>query len=164
MKHIKDLAKITSSTIQTQAGQTSITLSTEAADYIGRIFEKLVVNCPAWKTAVDGDAAKWATLYKIELTEALKMAGVKTGDQIKAGLSAVRLEGKPFLPAPGQFAKLCLGKAEERLSHNSAAYRKKWLEHPGQRQICRKISDASRRSGLERIREIRLAALNIKHT
>lgn len=160
MKHIKDLATEiqNKSTTQIQAGSSNTTLNTAAADYIGKIFEKLIVLCPAWKTAIDGDATKWSNLYKIELTAALKDVGVKTGEQIKAGLSAVRLEGKPFLPAPGEFARLCTGKTEDGLSHNTAAYTNRDFDTYGQRQICHKRSEEEAKAGLNRISALRASA------
>jgi len=95
----------------------------EAADYVNRVFQKLIAVCPAWKNSADGDPTNWANMYKIELVAALKDAGVTKGEQISKGIAETRQAGKPFLPAPGEFAKACRGGDLKGLSHQTAAYR-----------------------------------------
>lgn len=98
-------------------------MEAEAGEYINRIFQKLIAVCPAWKTSCDGDTTQWANLYKIELVAALKEAGVTKGEQISKGVAETRKAGKPFLPAPGEFANNCVDGDKSGLSHNTAAYR-----------------------------------------
>jgi len=88
----------------------------------------------------------------------LKSAGVKTNEQIEGGIEKIRHEGSPFLPAPGQFAKACLGDEGGDLSHNTAAYKNRDFDTYGQRQICHKRSEEEAKAGLNRISALRASA------
>ena len=98
-------------------------LTPQAGEYINKIFQRLIVLAPAWKTAIEGNPDAWADMYKAELLTALKEAGVTKGEQISKGVAETRKAGKPFLPAPGEFANNCIGGDKIGLSHNTAAYR-----------------------------------------
>lgn len=109
--------------------------------------------CPAWKNSVDGDPTSWADRYKAELAASLREAGVVTGEQIKAGLGALRKSGRPFLPSPGGFAKLCIGKNEE-WQYNTAAY-KPYFGDSSIKRICHKRSQEENDDGINKINQIR---------
>jgi len=171
MKHIncamESVIKNQELTTNRQNGQKNLTKSRqqgksdvtkEAADYFNKIFRRLVVICPAWKQGIDGDVDSWAADYKQELIAAIRDAGVTRGEQIRYGIEAYRAKGKPFLPAPGEFANLCSQQINFKgLSHKTAAYRKVCVDNPGRRQICHKRSNEDKARIIKNILALRSA-------
>ena len=124
------------------------------ADFINEAIKRLVAICPAWKTATTNPKL-WMKQYRIELTEALIASNITSVEQINKGINSYRKHGKPFLPSPGELANLCNPQTEANgLTHNTGAY-KQWKQPTGQRQICHKRSHDNKKTGMNKICELR---------
>ncbi len=102
-----------------------------AVEIINRLFAELVAINPAFKQA-------WPTEREFQATKqqwmmAFQDAGINSFEQIRKGLKAIRLSPSPFVPAPGEFIRLCRPSPEE---INAPSAREAYLEaclksHPG---------------------------------
>ena len=92
---------------QTPNQSTGPTVSERDAKLINWIFDRMLVICPGYKNAVDGDPDAWAGRYKRELVSAMVEANVTRDDQVNQGLKVLRSTTNPFMPSVGQFVAMC---------------------------------------------------------
>ena len=75
------------------------------ATIVNQLFDRLIAINPAFKQA-------WPTEHEFQATKkewvlAFVDSGIKTIEQLKQGLKAVRMNPSPFIPSPGQFIAMC---------------------------------------------------------
>lgn len=74
-------------------------------DIVNALFERIVAINPAFRQA-------WPTEHEFKMTKkewviAFIEAKLSDVEQIKRGLSEMRLSTSPFIPSPGQFIQWC---------------------------------------------------------
>ncbi len=77
----------------------------KTVDIVNTLFERVIAINPAFKQA-------WPTEYEFKLTKkewitAFMDAKLSDIEQIKRGLSVMRMSASPFIPSPGQFIEWC---------------------------------------------------------
>lgn len=76
---------------------------------------RLTACAPGWRQAPSGDHTKWAETYKAELFASLVDYKAASREAVGQGIRRWKRMGKPWLPAPGEFAELC--RPKEHASH-----------------------------------------------
>ena len=76
-------------------------------DFVNKTLGGLMANFPAWKNSVLNNPEEYLKSYRRELIQAMQENGVNSDTMIAMGMKRARANGKPFLPAPGEFCEWC---------------------------------------------------------